>query len=509
MKKILICLASAGVGLLSSGCNDWLDVLPKNEQVSPDYWKTKEQVEEVLAQGYSYMRTTVPYLIYWGELRGGSVYAYSGSEQQKLQNFQLTASSKMCNWSAFYQLLNIANSIIKYAPEVHGHDATYTEAAMNSHMAEAYFMRAWVNFTLVRNYKEAPLILEPYVTDSYPFNMSKSSEETFIVQIKEDIKTALDSGAAKEFYDDDTWAGATKGRITKWALYALMADVCLWSEDYEGCIEYTDLLINANSSHRPAFMADPEQWFTIFNPGNSNESVFEINFDVLTYNQPVDNSPSAYFTHSSSAPFQYSVAMYGRLWNETRTSNESSVRASGGAYNDLGVGAASCVWKYQGYGYMSTGYRDQQDANWILYRMADVLLMKAEALAWKGGTANFQAAIDLINRVRTRANVAELDVNINDVTEESMLRYVLEERDIELAAEGKRWYDLVRFGKSKGYKYQTAFIDLIVANNASASSQWLRSVLKNTYAWYLPIPQSDIERNSLLTQNPYYDITSN
>lgn len=69
-------------------------------------------------------------------------------------------------------------------------------------------------------------------------------------------------------------------------------------------------------------------------------------------------------------------------------------------------------------------------------------------------------------------------MNINDVTEESMLRYVLEERDIELAAEGKRWYDLVRFGKSKGYKYQTAFIDLIVANNASASSQWLRSVLK-------------------------------
>ena len=51
MKKILICLAIAGVGLLSSGCNDWLDVLPKNEQVSPDYWKTKEQVEEDLAQG--------------------------------------------------------------------------------------------------------------------------------------------------------------------------------------------------------------------------------------------------------------------------------------------------------------------------------------------------------------------------------------------------------------------------------------------------------------------------
>lgn len=51
--------------MLNTGCNDWLDVLPKNEQVAPDYWKTKEQVAEVLAQGYSYMRNTVPSLIYW------------------------------------------------------------------------------------------------------------------------------------------------------------------------------------------------------------------------------------------------------------------------------------------------------------------------------------------------------------------------------------------------------------------------------------------------------------
>ena len=64
----------AGATLLTSSCNDWLDVLPKNEQVSPEYWKTKEQVEEVLAQGYQNMRLTVPTLIYWGELRGASIY---------------------------------------------------------------------------------------------------------------------------------------------------------------------------------------------------------------------------------------------------------------------------------------------------------------------------------------------------------------------------------------------------------------------------------------------------
>ena len=73
----------AGATLLTSSCNDWLDVLPKNEQVSPEYWKTKEQVEEVLAQGYQNMRLTVPTLIYWGELRGASIYAYSGKSKQE------------------------------------------------------------------------------------------------------------------------------------------------------------------------------------------------------------------------------------------------------------------------------------------------------------------------------------------------------------------------------------------------------------------------------------------
>lgn len=184
-------------------------------------------------------------------------------------------------------------------------------------------------------------------------------------------------------------------------------------------------------------------------------------------------------------------------------SNGASVRAYMGAYRDF------CIWKYQGAGYQMTGTRDQQDANWILYRMADILLMKAEALAWQGGAANFQAAIDLINKVRSRANIEELTVNLNDLTEISVLHYVLQERDIELAAEGKRWYDLLRLGKSKDYKYQSEFIELIVANNASTSSKWLRSVLKNTWSWYLPVPQDDIERNSLLVQNPYYDITSN
>ena len=153
--------------------------------------------------------------------------------------------------------------------------------------------------------------------------------------------------------------------------------------------------------------------------------------------------------------------------------------------------------------------RSYKDANWILYRMADVLLMKAEALIWKGGEANFAQALELINKIRTRANVTTLSVQTNAVSQENMLGYLLQERDLEFAAEGKRWYDLLRFGRSQNFKYKDQFINMIIENNSTVSASWIRSVLKNTDAWYLPISQGEIDSNPNLIQNPYYDVTAN
>ena len=137
--------------------------------------------------------------------------------------------------------------VIAHAPGVREIDDTYTEGAMNAHLSEAYFMRALMYFYLVRNFKEVPLVTTPYEDDSTPFSIAKSSEEEILKQIKADVQTALDSGGAKEFYDNDNW-NASKGRATKWALYALMSEVSLWTEDYDTCIKYADLLINATAS---------------------------------------------------------------------------------------------------------------------------------------------------------------------------------------------------------------------------------------------------------------------
>ena len=129
-----------------------------------------------------------------------------------------------------YQVINMANVVIAHAPGVREIDDTYTEGAMNAHLSEAYFMRALMYFYLVRNFKEVPLVTTPYEDDSTPFSIAKSSEEEILKQIKADVQTALDSGGAKEFYDNDNW-NASKGRATKWALYALMSEVSLWTED--------------------------------------------------------------------------------------------------------------------------------------------------------------------------------------------------------------------------------------------------------------------------------------
>ena len=85
-----------------------------------------------------------------------------------------------------------------------------------------------------------------------------------------------------------------------------------------------------------------------------------------------------------------------------------------------------------------------------------------------------------------------------------LLEEVLDQKELELMAEGKRWYDLLWLGRVGNGKYRTQFINKVVEGNQTTNQQWIRSVLQDPNAWYMPIPQADIEHNKLLEQNPYY-----
>ena len=496
-----------------SGCNDWLNVYPENAQVSDEYWQSKKDVEAVVISGYYFLReNAIGSLLPWGELRSGAIFDIKGND---LQKFQVKPINKaLCNWGPLYQVVNVANVVIQNAPKVQKIDDTYAEEEMKSHLCEAYFLRALSYFYIVRNWREAPLITKPYEDDSNNYQMAKASEAEIVEQIKSDIRTALATGAAKEYFNT-TWE--TKGRATRWAFYALMADVCLWSEDYETALEYSNMLLNSASARKPVFMqtASHASWFTMFNPGNSNESILELQWN---YQENQTNQLPVYFDNiSQNRKYELSLQLlrdFNNEYTETLVAGKEAVRTMfGGYYVDnkdaYEIATRGYLWKYCGAKTLSDKRTiTYYDPNFIIYRVAEVMLMKAEALILRsngGNAADWQQAIDIMNEVRNRSNLEPLEYTEN-LSEEDMLKMLLLERQIELAGEGKSWYDLLRFGRRNNNKYKQLFIIQYVSTyNEQASESWLRSVLSNDDAHFLPIWENELKVNPLLLQNPYYN----
>ena len=520
-KVCLAVLVALCLNFTLSSCNDWLDILPNNEQVTDDYWQSKEDVEAVISSGYYYMRQCVPTFIKWGELRGGALYAINNSDA-KLQDFNMTPSHSLCDWSTVYKIIGMANSVIMYAPGVE--DDTYYDAIRNSHLAEAYFLRAYCFLMLAKNYREAPLVLQAYVNDNASFDIAKSSEAELVARVKEDVKIALETGAAKGNYETE-WQ--TKGRVTKWALYALMADACLWSEDYEQCIEYCDKLINANDTFRPVFMSNTNDWYTIFYPGNSNESIFELNWDYSSYQQ--NNNFSSYFTLSVGTTLRPTTVATEKMKAETQALKDLGWTENGrmgrmllatyvpdnGQVEAWNMSSQYYIWKYYGTDVadITGGARVYNDANFSIYRMAEIMLIKAQALTMKG-QSSWLEAVGLINRIRNRAGLenfqgidtasGDAQTQVAQLDELTLLEEIMDQKEMEFMAEGKRWYDLLWFGRIGNGKYKTQFISKVVEGNQTTNQKWLLSVLQDENSWYMPVPQADMEHNKLLEQNPYY-----
>jgi hypothetical protein len=499
--------------LLSTSCSEWLTVYPENAQVTDQYWQSKQDVEAVVISGYFYLRElAIGSLLPWGELRSGAIFDIKGND---LQKFQLKPTNKEnSNWGPLYQIINIANVVLANAPGVQEKDDTYEKEEMNAHLSEAYFLRALSYFYIVRNWRDAPLITEPYEDDSNTYQKEKASEAELVALIKSDIKAALATGASKEYYNT-TWE--TKGRATRWAFYALMADVCLWSEDYTTTIEYCNYLLETQSARKPAFMNYPNHasWFSMFNPGNSNESIFELQWN---YQENQTNLLPVYFDNISvDRKYELSYQLlrdFNLEYAETFNEGKEAVRTMFGGYYVTDpvayeIATRGFVWKYCGAQTLSDKRtKTYYDPHFIVYRVTDVMLMKSEALILRsngGSEADWQEAINIMNKVRQRSNLEELEYS-SDLSEEDMLKMLLHERRIEFVGEGKSWYDILRFGRRKNNKYKELFLVQNVLNyNIQAGESWLRSVLSNDDALFLPVWEDEIKVNPLLIQNPYYN----
>lgn len=477
---LLTCTLIAGM----TGCNSWLDLEPENKQTSATYWNKKEDVEAVVMAGYTRLRSCLQQVIEWGELRGDGLAldAKASSEEQKIVELDILTDNSVCKWDKFYKVIGAANSVIKYGPEVLQKDPTFAEALLNSYLAECIFLRSLSYFYLVRTFGEVPLVLEPYVDDEISFKQGKSSKKEVLNQLISDLKGVINT--SKPGFENE-WEN--KGRASRWAVYALLADIYLWDGQYQNCIDACDQIFK---TEMVSFVEDPELWFDIFLLGNSEEGIFE-----LQYNTTQSNDLYKWF--ETEPRFKLSEAS-NLLFQEVAGVND--IRGAGASY----VTSDYHIWKYVGAGVgESSGKTERKGNNWIFYRYSEIMLMKAEALAMLGGTDNFQASADLINRIRQRAGyVVDLNAAGNQY---DALMMVIDERQREFIAEGKRWFDILRVAQRDNYAYKSYLTEKLLAGVSAANRPIYESKLQDTNSYYLPIHENEIKNNTgILEQNPYY-----
>jgi hypothetical protein len=158
------------------------------------------------------------------------------------------------------------------------------------------------------------------------------------------------------------------------------------------------------------------------------------------------------------------------------------------------------IWKYKGYDLGGSVPRSgtQRSANFIYYRYADIILMKAEANAQLG---NLTIANSLVRLTLERAGMPYEDV----VVKKDLDKAILDERGREFILEGKRWFDILRAAKRNHFENKQLIIDMILSGADIKQQAVLRTKVYDTLSYYLPIPEHEILYNQNLVQNPFYN----
>jgi SusD family. len=148
----------------------------------------------------------------------------------------------------------------------------------------------------------------------------------------------------------------------------------------------------------------------------------------------------------------------------------------------------------------SYSYRSNT-SNWIVYRLTDIALMKAEALIQSRQEAGMEEAIIMANVSYKRANPTGDSLSVSNYsTYGQVADLILRERQRELMFEGKRWFDLMRLARRENSPASLVSYISKVTTGSEALGK-----MSSMNALYWPINKSELEANTALTQNPFYE----
>lgn len=494
--KIKTILAIFILFVSASSCDSYLDLRPQDGIVREDFWKTKEDIRAAVIGIYSSLLNSPPgvsdltmtqYLFMYGELRGDMI-APGGNvteDERDIMNSNIIASNELTSWAAFYRTINYCNTVIDLAPAVKDLDPTLTQTQLNNFLSEALAIRAYLYFTLARTFRDVPLKLNATMSDADKFQIPVSTQAEVFAQVIKDLALAEQYGV--EDYGDNA---SNRGRITTYAINAMQADVYLWTEKYQDAINAANKVI---ASPRFRLIPASSNWFTtVYANGNSAESILEFQY-----------------TKTNLGPF-YSIFLQRPqfLAGESVLEDVFGIDLDDATNRDVRgerasvVPGANLIYKYVGFDFNEFKAFQDADTHWFVYRFADVLLMKAEAL---NELEQGQEALDIIANLRLNRNA--IDLTAEDLSGGSKIQitdYLLDERAREFAYEGKRWFDLLRNAKRNNYERLDILLEAGIAGALPEQQQSVLAKLRDPNSHYLPINTFELFTNKALVQNPFY-----
>ncbi|MGC4234182.1 MAG: RagB/SusD family nutrient uptake outer membrane protein [Niabella sp.] len=494
-----IAIAGLLLAMGISSCGKKFDLMPPDGIIRENYWQTKEQVHAAVIGCYASLmgdptgneRNLAEVFFVWGEIRGDMVNPSLGTraEENEIFNISTQATNSIVNWRPVYNTINYCNTVIDFAPTVLAKDQTFTQQMLDGYIAEVKALRALMYFYLVRSFGDVPLKLKSTSSDEEIEQLAKTPQAEVLAQIVRDLGEA--EGKALTTYGDPS---KDKGRITRYTINTIQADVALWMENYNEAITACNKVISSRSF---GLIAPSTAWFsTLYRTGNSNESIFEIQFNQQKLN--------TFYPMLAIASSRRYVAA-NRVMDLVYTTEENFLTGTKDIRSDGASVRAedNVIWKYVGNNSEDMIAQNDSYTHWFFYRYADVLLMKAEALAQLDGRG--QEVLDLVTMIRQRAGAPEATNNNPDINnKEELDLFILEERAREFAFEGKRWYDVLRYVKKNNYANIRFLQDMVAGIVPASSVRTAQAKMLDHNSHYFPIYFYELQTNKQLVQNPFY-----
>lgn len=498
MKKYIIW--GLGLLLLNSSCDNFLTQEPKTKVTNLNYWKNETDVESAVYGMHRLFREVFGNVEHLYRQRG-LPFDYMGSPFKSACTNQLQISFSLdhpcMSWSNEYKVIAQANLIIDNI-----HRASLPEDRYRFYLGQAYCIRAYVYFYILKTWGDAPLI-----TGSEDVGMkARTPWQTLADFAINDLKQASEMlPPASALQEANGSAIDSKQIPSRGTAYAILTHLYAWkaalNQEPELNIEAIQAADQAINSGEYNLAQDPAEVCEKVLLGNSPEGIFELDYrntteDWKEYGLYIAGSCQKWPIEPLTTPstrrrlMRINNTTVMQLFPDTTDQRRSEYfykldsmatvstsTTQGGAY----IQKWRHVIKYNG-GDMDGRIKAYED-NEILIRLADIILLRAELYVKTGNTAG---AVKDLNTIRRRAGATEYTATEGDLAE-----VIAREREKELFLENDiRYYDIIRNG---------AFREKLLGDFQTLTDQDVQDG-----ALYLPVGLYAFNNNTLMTQTPYW-----